>query len=71
MIRYKRRVEIMVREAKAKIAAADYKAARNKIKGLLDELHNAPVHAYDAQLEGTGGTDAPNCAHAQTATSAR
>lgn len=51
VIRYKRRVEIMVREAKAKIAAADYKAARNKIKGLLDELHNAPVHAYDAQLE--------------------
>lgn len=49
--RYKRRVEIMVREAKAKIAAADYKAARSKIKGLLDELHNAPVHAYDAQLE--------------------
>lgn len=51
VIRYKRRVEIMVREAKAKIAAADYKAARSKIKGLLDELHNAPVHAYDAQLE--------------------
>ena len=51
VIRYKRRVEIMTREAKAKIAAADYKAARNKIKGLLDELHNAPVHAYDAQLE--------------------
>ena len=49
--RYKRRVEIMAREAKAKIAAADYKAARSKIKGLLDELHNAPVHAYDAQLE--------------------
>lgn len=51
VIRYKRRVEIMAREAKAKIAAADYKAARSKIKGLLDELHNAPVHAYDAQLE--------------------
>ena len=51
VIRYKRRVEIMTREAKAKIAAADYKAARNKIKELLDELHNAPVHAYDAQLE--------------------
>ena len=51
VIRYKRRVEIMTREAKAKIAAADYKAARNKIKGLLDKLHNAPVHAYDAQLE--------------------
>lgn len=51
VIRYKRRVEIMTREAKAKIAAADYKAARSKIKGLLDELHNAPVHAYDAQLE--------------------
>ena len=51
VIRYKRRVEIMAREAKAKIAAADYKAARSKIKGLIDELHNAPVHAYDAQLE--------------------
>ena len=49
--RWKRRVEITQREIEAQMVKGNAQAARNKLDGLLTELHNSSISFFDAELE--------------------